>query len=305
MSKPAAAVPAPPSTTFALDTADVERRVWLVKVPDCVAEVVAPSAAANADVASFTVVGQTAGGGGGSSRKRPRISLKVELNPARVVEVLGEGAAGRTPTKFDLVLEEPIGARVFTRGRGGVAAPSAGGGASRAGGAAGFTLIGTAAFSGTMRPDVSDPVYATYAAARRVSDKATADSNRRTSSLARPEDVAGSQRRAREEAAALLAAGGPVGRDKASIVAVPRARSVLEAFEKAPVWSLRQLAESTGASEGALRADAAKYADYVRAGPWAGSYVLKAEFRSAASAPMPADPVEAPSRGARAWESKY
>jgi hypothetical protein len=303
MSKPAAAAPAPPSTTFALDTADVERRVWLVKVPDCVAEVVAPAAATNADVASFIVVGQTAGGGGGSSRKRPRISLKVELNPARVVEVLGEGALGRTPTKFDLFLEEPIGARIFTRGRGGAAAPSAGAG-SRAGGGVGFTLLGTAAFSGTMRPDVNDHAYAAYASARRVSDKAAADSSRRTSSLARPEDVAGSQRRAREEAAALLAAGGPVGRDRASIVAVPRARSVLEAFEKAPVWSLRQLAESTGASEGSLRADAAKYADYVRAGPWAGSYVLKAEFRSASSAPMP-DPVEATSRGARAWESKF
>lgn len=297
----------------------------LVSLQEIVAELMHSSTARHAELGSFVVVGSTggaaqagagagagasAGAGAGSNasssgsssstggppRKRQRISMKVSLSKERVVELLGEDALHRTPLRMDMTLEEPLGARVFTRMQSAGAGAGTGAGpgsssrtSSMAGvGPAGFALSGVSVASGVMKPDLSDPAYNAYVAWRRAQDKATAASTKRVSTLARAEDVTASQARARADALALLAAGGPMAKHTASVVAVPRARSVLEAFEKAPVWSLRQLMESTGQPEPPVRADVQAYCDFQRAGPHAGKYTLKAQYRTAATPPVPA-----------------
>jgi hypothetical protein len=127
-SSSSAAAPAARVARIPVNTAQATRRVWLVKVPEPVFEVVkgAGAAARVGDLAP--VAGARAAGG-----KRGRTQLRLTLDDARVVEALGAARAAAMPRTWDFAVEPPaFGARVLALQ-----------GAS-------CSLLGTAGVSGTV-----------------------------------------------------------------------------------------------------------------------------------------------------------
>lgn len=308
-------------------------------VQEILADIVSSSATAPAAIGTLTlsegIAGHAAGSNGsseGHQRKRQRIQMKLTVDPERIQAVVGKEQAGNVPSRYEVTLEDPLGARILTRARPPSASAtttaaaassaqpagqgSSAGPASAAAGAAplskrtalastsGFTLSGVACYSGAARPDTRDPAYSRYVGWRRRNEAARAAAGKRTSTLARADDVSASQGRARAEALALLAAshgtgsgggsgGGAGGKGSSGHMAggLPKAGSVLEAFEKAPVWSVKQLVESTGLPESSVRECCSRYCDYLRSGPHTGRWVLKQEFRTAQTPVVPATAV--------------
>jgi hypothetical protein len=77
------------------------RHKILQAAQEVVAEVVASATAKEDAVASLVraAAPPTAAGAGGAGRKRAREHFAVELNPARIAEVLGADAVARTPLR--------------------------------------------------------------------------------------------------------------------------------------------------------------------------------------------------------------
>ncbi len=104
--------PAPITRTFLVDKMNSGRRLWLVKVPDVVAEI-ASSAEARCDVLGRFLSAPAPVAP--YARKRPRAHFSLQLDSARVEEVLGAERAAHTPLRFNFTLEAPtLGARILT-----------------------------------------------------------------------------------------------------------------------------------------------------------------------------------------------
>jgi hypothetical protein len=91
-------------------------------------------------------------------------------------------------------------------------------------------------------------------------------------------------------AAASAAASSAAAASASASAAPPRARSLLELFERAAAWTLKDIAEGLGAREADVRAEVAEKCDYLRSGKWAKHWLVKAVYRTPA---MPKPEAEA------------
>lgn len=92
--------------------------------------------------------------------------------------------------------------------------------------------------------------------------------------------------------AAAAAAASTAAAAAARAAAPPRARSLLEMFERGAAWTLKDIAEGLGAKEGDVRAEVAEKCDYLRSGPFAKHWLVKAVFRTPRM-PLPDPAAEA------------
>ena len=275
------------SRADAVDASGAERTVWLVKVPEVVAELVrAGDDAADTVLGEFVALGgppaRAGGGGGGGGAKRPRVALKLTLNRARIAEVAGADAARCIPSRYTLTLEPGTGARLLAQPPGG-----------------GFAFVGTAGWSGTLVPDVADPAYAAYTGAKRARELAAA-SQRAVPRLAEGPSALGVLAAAsRTSATGSSGGGGGGGQLVATAVTggggsalrpdVPRVATLFALFEAGPYWGLREVAAALGRRETDVKPELAKMCDYLKRGPHKGRYKLKPEWRTVSSAPVEED----------------
>jgi hypothetical protein len=252
----------------------------MANLQDVVADIVASATASEDTIGHFTLVSSDNSNGVGpsaassssgplSGRKRNRTQMTLELNPKRVAEIAGSDAVQRTPLRYNMTLEDPLGARVMTHSAA----------------AAAFSIAGQVVHSGTVVADTSDPAYAAFLAHRSKARKTTVAQAGIGTKLADSEDVA-RMVAARQEAPPLVSAAELESLVSKKTTHVPKVRSVLELFEKGPMWTLKNMIEATGKKESDMRADAHMYCDYVRSGEFARYYILKRQFRNART-PLP------------------
>lgn len=129
MSSTLSSAPAPRVARIPVNTSQAARRVWLVKVPEPVFEVLSAGGAASPRVGELSPVA----GARLAGAKRGRTQLRLTLDDACVVEALGAARAAGMPRTWDFTVEPPsCGARVLAVQ-----------GAS-------CSLLGTSAVSGTV-----------------------------------------------------------------------------------------------------------------------------------------------------------
>ena len=280
--------PGPTSRTYAVDLTQSERRAWLVKVPELIAEIARSSTAPTDIIGTFDVeagAGAGAGTGAGAAGLRKRSRFSFEVSKARAAEVLGAERAASIPTRYAFTLEPPsVGARILVQS------------------GTTFNFQGVAAASGAIIPDSRDANYARHATARR--DSANRAAVARPRSLLESDDglieIINQKRAAAAavvvaSAAAAAAAdvvGAGAGGASAGAGVGASITSVLQAFEHAPHWKLTDLARVCGGKQDAVKEELQRVADYVRAGKFARNWICKVEYRTPG---MPAPDSEATS----------
>jgi hypothetical protein len=282
----------PPTITLThpVDITRAERKVWLVKVPEIFAECVSSAEAKGRVFGRFTTpsssqssangssVGDGRGGGGSLTSfrgKRSRVQLDVELDEDTTRAIAGyDDVFKRTPRKYQLTLDEPIGTRIFAN-------------ADESGSP--FVFLGVASQSGVLVPDVADPAYSAFSAWRRTLDKEK-KAGRASTTIAETESIAASLSRAKEQQAAAALAMEDHGRYSggattgARSTGVPRASTVIEMFGYGAYWTLKQIVEGTGAkNETEVHAEVRRLCLYLRSGEHSKCYILKPEFRTPSS----------------------
>lgn len=193
------AAPAAPrrAAPVLLDTANVQREVWLVKVPEVLASVVRQAcsggsesgsglaaAAASGSVAARPIgkVVEMPASGLGSSRpgapvarssaavgsKRGRQQLRLQLDGDRLIALFGPAVAKRVPRTYTLNLDAPTGTRLLhVTESGGASASSSDGSASHSSGSgaatggAGASAAGSSA-AAAAAASASHPVAASF-----------------------------------------------------------------------------------------------------------------------------------------------
>lgn len=274
------------SIVYPCDVRLADREIWVVKVPDVIAEVVKSSSAPTAEIGTFRQIeaaptsrprpsaygaaaARTAGGathklGSGAEppAKRARISLGFTMNKDRATEVLGEAALAYTPLEYTLNLDRPNGLRAlsFTD-------------------RVGFSITGCASQLGQLLP-VRGDAFTAQARLRFEQERDAAASRKK---LRVTEEVVGPLARAQKWSAATSAA----ETAPATIIhgiTMGTARSVHECFDKAAYWSIKDLAGAMGLREVDLKTEVQTKADYIKKGPHRGKWRLKSEYRSITSA---------------------
>ena len=136
-------------------------------------------------------------------------------------------------------------------------------------------------------PNTKDPLYAAYRDARgkqkprgsagELGDDTAAPvaisfGSASGSGVPVPPKSAAAMARAEASAAASTAA--------ATAAAAPRARSILEMFERSAAWTLKELAEGMGLKEADIKAEVAEKCDYLRSGKFARHWLCKVALRT-------------------------
>jgi hypothetical protein len=275
----------------------MQREVWLVKVPEIIANSVrratqlASSTGTEVKVGALTAAPKAPGPVIG--KKRSRLAMRVQLDSAQLTEMFGTEEAARLPRAYALHLDEPSGTRLLQTTEPVAPPPAASSAAASAGAAAPrptpatFAFVGVSTHQGAAIPDMRDPAYDAYTKHKREAERMAAAAAKRSTALLPDEEaptlteLAARQAAAEAAEAAAAEARAPVA---APAAAIAPAASIYEMFERGAYWSIKDLCDATGAKEADLRPELQQTADYVRAGPHRGTYRLKPEYRTVSSA---------------------
>jgi TFIIF, beta subunit HTH domain/TFIIF, beta subunit N-terminus len=270
-------IPLPVQTSryFPVDVDKFHRKVWIVRLPDVVADAIKSTNETNVPIASFKMKdSRLLPSSSNNGKKRQRVDLSCELNSTLLAS---QDGFDKIPTKYNLSLEEGQSMRLlsFTK-------------------ESGFTFDGVSAFSGSLVPDMKNEGYIRYSKQKRENEREKLKNKKSTVLGAAPSTgllqeslqqmPMSSSGETRDRFAGVNFEEFTKVKEPFLIPAIVQyASSIFELFERKAYWTLKDMAQLTRKKENEIKPQVLQSCEYIRSGPHKGTYKLRPEFRSTQS----------------------